>query len=376
MRIAYDATTLRPSQTGIGYYTEHLLRHLIEVAPECEFHLISNRRVQTSQPLNGGVSIPDRLRFPVRNVWMQVMAPKILRDLRPDVAHFTNSISPLIGSVPTVLTVHDMSLVSLPGFHPFRRRLFRPLQAAALRRADAVITVSEASKNDILRLSGIPERRLHVIHEAASPAFRPIDDRRLLQTVKKRYDLPERFILFVGTLEPRKNLKRLIEAFSILKKGKGIAHRLVLVGMLGWGYREVKAAIGASGLRSDIQVTGYVPFSDLPALYNLAEIFVFPSIHEGFGLPLLEAMSCGVPAVASNHESLLEVAGEAVLRADPGDVDALAEAIGRLVESEPERRRLSALGLRHAARYSWESTARLTLEVYSKIATAPDSVPT
>ncbi len=368
MRIAYDATTLRPPQTGIGYYTEHLLRHLLKVAPDCEFHLISNRPVETSLPLNGGVSTVERYRLPVRNLWMQTMAPKILEELRPDVAHFTNSISPLKGVVPTVLTVHDMSLVSLPGYHPFRRRLFRPLHAAALRRADAVITVSEASKSEILRLSGIPEERLHVIHEAASPAFRPIRDKASLGEIKRRYGLPDRFILFVGTLEPRKNLKRLIEAFAILKSGNRIAHRLVLVGMLGWGYREVRRAIERGGLGGEVQITGYVPFRDLPALYNLAEIFVFPSIHEGFGLPLLEAMSCGTPAVASSHESLMEVAGDAVLRADASDPASLAEAIARLAGSEFERERLSHLGLNRASLFSWESAARRTLEVYRQAA--------
>ncbi|MFQ5854596.1 MAG: glycosyltransferase family 4 protein [Anaerolineae bacterium] len=365
MRIAFDGTTLRPYRTGVGYYTEHLLHHLLHEAPEDEFVVVSNRSVHTSTPLPDGVRVFEGHRFPVRNVWMQTLLPIALGAIRPNVAHFTNSIIPLAKRVPTVVTIHDMTLNLFPHLHPLRKQvLTRPLVTLAAHIADAIITVSHSARQDILRLTGMPAGRVHVIHEAAAPAFRPIRDRTLLESVRRRYGLAERLILYVGTIEPRKNLPRLIEAYARLHRAGDLQHQLVCVGPHGWGYQEVQRSIEALGLRDAIRLTGYVPFADLAPLYNLSEIFVFPSLYEGFGLPVVEAMACGTPVIAAGNSSFREIADGAVETVDPLRTDAIAEALLRLSHDADRRRELRRNGLLRAQEFSWSRAARETLAVY------------
>ena len=224
------------------------------------------------------------------------------------------------------------------------------------------------ARQDILRITGIPADKVHVIAEAAAPAFLPIDDHNKLSTVRKRYGLPERFVLFVGTIEPRKNLPRLIQAYGKLRAAGGLPHKLVCVGPYGWGYQAVRRMVEDLGLQDDVLLTGYVPFQDLAAIYNLSEIFVFPSLYEGFGLPVLEAMACGIPVITAANSSLTEVAGECAELVDPGKIDSIAEALHRLAAQPERRKELSALGLSRIGRFSWKRAARATLGVYRKVA--------
>jgi glycosyltransferase involved in cell wall biosynthesis len=369
MRIAFDGTTLQPHQTGVGYYTEHLLRHLLLEAPQDEFVVLSNRPVWASSPLPDRVRILPGYRFPIRNVWMQTLLPAALGRIRPDVAHFTNSIAPLAKRVPAVITIHDMTLNLFPRLHPLRKQvLTRPLVALAARQADAIITVSYSARRDILRLTGVPAHRVHVIHEAAAPAFQPIHDRECLESVRHRYGLGERIILYVGTIEPRKNLPRLIEAYGRLHRAGDLPHQLVCVGPQGWGYQEVQHCIDALELGEAVRLTGYVPFADLAPLYNLSEIFVFPSLYEGFGLPVIEAMACGIPVITAANSSFREIVDGAAEAIDPLKTDAIAEALLRLSQDAERRRELGRNGLRRAQEFSWARAARETLTVYREVA--------
>lgn len=365
MRIAFDGTTLRPEQTGVGYYTEHLLHHLAEDS-DCELVVVSNRPVQTSVPLASRVRVVTTHRRLQRALWMQTAAPALLRTLDLDVAHFTNSVGPCLVGTPLVVTIHDMSLTLFPSYHPVKRILLsRPLMKVTARRAAAIITVSESARRDILRLCGVQPDRVHVVHEAAAPSFRPVRDRASLQTLRSRYGLADRFILYVGTVEPRKNLVRLFEAFAKLKRS-GLPHQLVCVGPLGWRYHDVRAAIARLGLGQDLRLTGYVPFNDLPGLYSLAEMFVFPSLYEGFGLPVVEAMACGTPVITAATSSLGEIADGVSERINPIEVDDIARAIRRLADDPDLRRELSCRGIDRARRFSWSRAARETLGVYRK----------
>lgn len=368
MRIAFDATTLRPFQSGIGYYTEHLLRHLVRKAPECEFVLISNREVEPSTPLPPGVRVEERWRFPLRVPWMHLLAPLVLRKVRPHVVHLTNYAAPLFKEFPTVMNLHDMTLHLFPELHPLRRRLTRPLMLGVARRADALITDSESARRDVLRLLKVPPDRLHLIPAAPAPEFRPIEDRDYLESVRRRYHLPERFILFVGTIEPRKNLPRLMAAVAEIRRRLSNPPHLVLVGALGWGVRDLTHGIESLGLQESILLPGYVPYPDLPAFYNLCEVFVYPSLYEGFGLPVLEAMACGAPAVTSNDSSLGEIAGSAAALVDPRDTEALTQSLERLLTEADWREELRRRGLKRAAEFSWERTAREVLALYSRVA--------
>jgi glycosyltransferase involved in cell wall biosynthesis len=365
VRIAFDGTTLRPGRTGVGYYTEHLLHHLAREGAGDELIVVSNRPVDTTAPLPGRVRVAASPWWAPRMVWMQVLAPRTLRQLQPDVAHFTNGMVPLASPVPTVVTIHDMSLTLYPRYHPPRRVLMnRPFVDLAARRASAIITVSQSAKRDIIRLYGLSPERVHVVHEAAAPSFRPIADRAELDRVRQRYALADRFILYVGTVEPRKNLPKLFDGFAGRRKAGDLPHQLVCAGPYGWLSRDIEKKIGHLRVADAIRFTGYVPFDDLPALYSLAEMFVFPSLYEGFGLPVIEAMASGTPVITGHVPALTEVAGGAVEHVDALDAGALGDAMVALARDRERREHLISLGLARARTFSWERAARETLEVY------------
>jgi len=370
MRIVFDGTTLTPGRTGVGYYTEHLLQHLARevVNTGDEIVVVSNKPIDTQAPLPPHVRVHDGHRFPIRIGWMQLRAQRALEALRPDVAHFTNGMIPIGSPVATVVTVHDMSLRLYPNCHPVRRLLLnRPLMHVAIRQASSIVTVSNSARRDLLRLHGVAPDRVAVVHEAASPAFRPIADREWLENVRARYALPRQFMLYVGTIEPRKNLSRLMSAFADARKA-GIPHHLVCVGPYGWSSRNLAGHIERLGIQDVVHFTGYVPFEHLPAIYNLGEFFAFPSLYEGFGLPVVEAMACGIPVLTSTTSSLGEIAGDAAETIDPADTDAIANAIVRLASDQDLRRDRAERGLRRARSFSWAQTARDMLAVYHRAA--------
>ena len=370
MRIAFDGTTLTPGRTGVGYYTEHLLQHLareVETTGD-EIVVVSNQPIDTQAPLPKHVRVHDGHRFPIRIGWMQLRAARALESLRPDVAHFTNGMIPFGSPVSTIVTVHDMSLRLYPRCHPVRRLILnRPLMHVAIRQAASIVTVSNSARRDLLRLHGVSPDRVSVVHEAASPAFQPIRDRALLEAARARYALPDRFILYVGTIEPRKNLTRLAEAFAHARRA-GIPHHLVCAGPYGWASRDLTGHIERLGIRDAVHFTGYVPFEDLPAIYNLGEFFVFPSLYEGFGLPVVEAMASGIPVLTSNTSSLGEIAGDAAETVDPTDTEAMADAIRRLATDADRRRHFAERGAERARAFSWTRTAKEMLGVYQRAA--------
>lgn len=377
MRIAFDGTTLTPGRTGVGYYTEHLLQHLareVETTGD-ELVVVSNRPIDTHAPLPRHVRVHQGHHFPVRIGWMQMRAARALAAIKADVAHFTNGMIPLASPASTVVTIHDLSLKLYPHCHPVRRLLLnRPLMQVAMRQASAIVAVSHSTRRDLLRLHGVPAERVSVVHEAASPVFRPILDRGRLALIRAKYGLPERFILYVGTIEPRKNLGRLMAAIA-QARAEGIPHHLVCIGPYGWSSRDLTGLIERLDLARYVHFTGYVPFEDLPALYNLGELFVFPSLYEGFGLPVVEAMACGTAVITANSSSLVEIAGDAAITVDPGSTDALADAIRALAMDDARRRDLSERGLERSRAFSWTQTAKEMLAVYQRAAGVSATAP-
>jgi glycosyltransferase involved in cell wall biosynthesis len=370
MRIAFDGTTLTPGRTGVGYYTEHLLQHLareVETTGD-ELTVISNQPIETAEPLPRHVRVYDHRRFPLRIGWMQLLAARALEDIRADVAHFTNGMLPLGTGAARVVTIHDMSLTLFPRCHPLRRLVInRPLLHVAARVADEIVTVSHSARRDLLRVHGIPAERVTVAHEAAGPGFMPIGDRVRRAKIRARYGLPEAFALYVGAIEPRKNLPRLMAALADARR-QGVGHELVCVGPYGWSSRDLYEHIDRLGLRRAVHFTGYIPADDLPVIYNLANFFVFPSIYEGFGLPVVEAMACGTPVITASTSSLEEIAAGAAEMVDPHETAALAAAIVRLATDPDRRAELSALGLVRAREFSWTRTAREMLGIYARAA--------
>ena len=369
MRIAFDGSTLRPHRTGVGYYTEHLLRHLAgALAPGDELTVLSNAPVETTTPLPRHVRVMRDPRSLPRIVWMQTRVPGMLREIGADVAHYTNGMMPLRSTVPSVVTVHDMSLRLLPKLHPARRVLLnRPLMDFAVRRADAIVTVSENAKREIVEMYRLDARRVHVIYEAAAPQFAPVTDPAEVDRIRRTYGLADRVILYVGTIEPRKNLPILIDAFARRRRAGALDHQLVCVGPYGWLSRGVDDLIARSGAADAIAFTGYVPFKDLPALYNAAEIFVYPSMYEGFGLPVIEAMACGTPVVTGRAAAVAEVGAHAVEHVASIDTDTLGDALVRLAHQSERRAELAAAGLERARAFSWARAAAQSLDVYRAV---------
>jgi anaerobic magnesium-protoporphyrin IX monomethyl ester cyclase len=368
MRIAFDGTTLRPRRTGVGYYTEHLLHHLAEQTSDGELTVVSNQPVETDLPLPPQVRIAAAPRHVPRTVWLQTNAPAVLKAIGADVAHFTNGMVPVFSPTPTVVTIHDVSLRRYPRYHPLRRVVVNgPLVELAARRADAIITVSESAKADIVRAYRVDPARVHVVYEAAAPSFGRVRDPETLARVRRRYGLGDRIVLYVGTIEPRKNLPKLIDAFAGRLRAGDLAHQLVCVGPYGWMSHGIGERGGDNGLKRSINFTGYVPFEDLPALYSLAEMFVYPSMYEGFGLPIIEAMACGVPVITSRASALAEVGGNAVRMVEPLEADSLGDAIVELAGDRAARERMAAAGIARASEFSWERAARESLEVYRSV---------
>jgi glycosyltransferase involved in cell wall biosynthesis len=300
----------------------------------------------------------------------------LARELRRhpvDVLHVQYTAPPL-APCPVVTTIHDLAFEHLP--QTFNRRSWMQLRLTVrrtARRAAHVITVSEYSRQDICKTYGIATKRITVTPEAAPSHFAPVTNEKELLAIRENYGINGDYLLSLCSIQPRKNLIRLIEAYSRLRQARpGIRlPQLVLAGKRGWLDSETFHAAQRNALDGDIVMTGYVADKDLPALYSGATCFVYPSFFEGFGLPVLEAMQCGVPVIAGNRTSLPEVVGEAGILFDPFDEQRLAEAIASVIDNPAYAARLRCRGLERAKEFSWTKTARLTLEVYERAARNP-----
>jgi glycosyltransferase involved in cell wall biosynthesis len=366
MLIGLEASALLGCKSGVGYYTENLLTNVMQLAPHNDYILFSNRDMR-GMPRLGNEVIYDRRFFPVRAAWMQGALPGALRQVRPDLCHFTNYLAPVVSDCPYVVTIYDMTLYIMPRYHRFKKLVLdRTLIPHVARRAGAIITISHSAKNDIVRFLKVPRDKVRVITGAVSPVFRHVSNEARLEAVCRRYHIDVPFVLYVGTIEPRKNISRLIDAFAQMKR-QGLPHKLVIVGQPGWQCAPIFAEVERLGLKRDVIFTGYVPYEDLPALYSAAESMAFPSLYEGFGLPVIEAMGCGTPVVTSNSSSLAEVADGAALLVDPLSVEQIAGALTRLHKEPGLREEMSRLGIERAATFTWEKSARLAIEVYEEV---------
>ena len=366
MIVGFDATTLTGRISGVGYYTARLMESLANGAGEGIVRRVvvfSNRPVAVTE--TDRLQVYEGRRFAVRSVWMQLVLPGILRDVRPDLVHFTNYLAPLAGQVPYVVSFHDMSLTLLPECHTLKKRLLTSsLIPSVARGARMILTPSESTRRDVVRLLRVDPGRVRVIPYAASPAFRPVapDPRELAA----RHGIRGPYFLYVGTLEPRKNLDRALRAFGAVAETLPDC-RFVIVGQRGWRYAEVLRAAEEPALRGRVDFLGYLPEERLPLLYAQALALVYPSLYEGFGLPVVEAMACGTPVLTSRSSSLAEIGEGAALLADPTDEKELAEALRALATDGALRARLRALGLERARAFSWERTGRETVAAYQEV---------
>jgi len=353
LKIGIDCQSTLGQKTGIGLYTLELLNALRRVAPQHEY-----------LELNWGCDVVMRSDRRLR--WQQVELPRRAHAARVDLLHVTGFDAPLWRPCPVILTVHDVIGPLFPGnFPPIARGYWAWWLPRSVRFADFVVSDSRNTKDDLLRLTKVPEARIRVVYPGVSPRFGPLPSPDLGASIRHKYSLPSKYLLYVGTIEPRKGLSTLVAAYS--RVSEHLCQDLVIAGKKGWYAQGLFDSVRTRGLGQRVHFPGYVADEDLPDLYRNADLFVFPSTYEGFGLPPLEALACGTPVICSDAASLPEVVGDAALLFPTGNEDALATTIRETLEDGTLQRNLRRAGPEQARRFTWDETARQMIEVYGQV---------
>lgn len=371
MRIAIDAHSVGAKLGGNESYAINLIEALAQIDNTNDYTLYVTTNEARDRFQNRWPNFKVRSTLPhTPLIRIPLTLSAELRKNPVDVLHVQFTAPPFC-PCPVVVSIHDLSFEHLP--QTFNRRSRTQLRLTvrhSARRAARILSLSEHTRRDIIETYGINEDHVDAIPLAAPEHFAPVHDHAELQRVRHNYGIVGDYILSVGSIQPRKNLARLIKAFASLRGDGSIAKlpQLVLAGKCAWLYDETLRALEESGAKEAVVLTGYVPEGDLPALYSGALCFVYPSYFEGFGLPPLEAMKCGAPVIAGNRTSLPEVVGDAALLVDPFDVEAIGAAIKRLIKDSELRNELSIKGLERANTFNWLDTARRTLAIYKEVA--------
>ncbi len=321
---------------------------------------------QTPYPWRLRALMAQMLNLSQDNLFEQSIANTREQLSAPRLFHATEHLLPRFKQIKTVFTLHDLIFKFFPQHHLPRNRMYLNLAMPLfLKRADAIICVSEHTKRDAMKTYGIPESKMRVIHEGVHPRFRRVNDVKILQAVKDKYRLPEKFIMALGTVEPRKNLITLFDAFKALRlEDEALIDEVIVVGRQGWLHEATYRAVHERELTGKVRFLGMVDDADLPAVLSLAQVLAFPSIYEGFGFPPLEAMTCGTPVISSNASSLPEICGDAALLVPPMDVSGWVSAIKRVLTDRQLRLDLSRRGPAQAQKFDWFTAARQTQAVY------------
>ena len=350
---------------GVSTYIGQLLQELPPAAPDFTWTAFVTNRLDPP-PVGFGVARPGWATDSpwARIVWEQTGLALAARQRRLDLLHGTVYANPLLAPCRTVVTVHDLSFVHFPTtVRRFNRFYLRAVTRLAARRAVRVIADSESTRRELLAWLGLSAAKVVTVPIAADERFRPAAA-DAVDAFRRQRGLPARFALFLGTLEPRKNLVRLLDAYAVCRTRLAEDLPLVIAGSRGWYYDEIFARVRRLDLQDAVHFAGFVPAAELPWWYRAADIFVYPSLYEGFGLPVLEAMASGTAVITSNTSSLPEVAGDAAILVDPSDVEALAEALVRVLNDPELRLAMSVAGVRQAAKFSWRRCAEETVAVY------------
>ena len=368
MRIGIDARLLHYREGGIAVYIRQVVKALAAIDRESDFRVLHSRRDRHA--LTPGPNFrPARLWTPCHHrLEKWALAAEIL-PLRLNVLHSPDFIPPLGGAKRHVITVHDLNFLYYPQFLTAEsRRYYNGQIRRAVRQADHILAVSEATRNDLVARLDVPPDKVTVHVEGVEPAFRPLSE-EAVDAALQELALPRGYILFVGTFEPRKNIPGLLNAYQCLRAGLPDAPPLVLVGRRGWLVDDLERRVMELGLSSHVHWRENPPQALMPALYNAASLLAMPSFYEGFGLPALEAMACGLPTVVANRAALPEVVGDAGLLVDPDDPEDIAAGMRRLLGDSTLQAQLRAAGLERAKRFTWHQAAVVIHAVYQRLAT-------
>ncbi|MGI6208315.1 MAG: glycosyltransferase family 4 protein [Anaerolineae bacterium] len=366
MRIAIDARLLHYTKAGISQYILRLLEGLNSLDPEEEILVLRSRKHRESDlPTMRFETVP--LWTPPHNRFEQVGLRLELRPLHLDLLHSPDFIPLFRRNFKSVITVHDLAFLMYPHLLTRESAHYYGQIDQAVRSADRIIAVSESTKRDVIRLLGVPEDRVTVIPEAINPIYRTLEDRDAVDAVRRKHGLPEQFAIFVGTIEPRKNLPTIFRALRRLKDQHKVDLALAVVGQWGWLYDEVLKVYEELKLQDTVRFLGRLPDEELLYLYNAATVLAYPSHYEGFGLPPLEAMACGTPVIVSNTSAMPEVVGEAGLLVNPEDDEALTVALLRVLSDTDLRDALVRRGYQRVQNFSVKRMAEGTLELYRSV---------
>jgi len=370
MNIGLNGLFLSKKITGGGRYLLNLVNELGMHKTNENYFIFLNRKSFKKNIINNlfieNINCGFCTSFrPLRLFWESLLLPDVIKKNKIDLFHASGFTLPARLPCRSIVTIFDMTFFLMPEVHQkVKTAYFRNRIPLTLKKADMIIAISNQTKNDIVNI--LPEHKIRVIYLGLDKKFKPLGDSIKIQTTRMKYNLPQKYILFVGTVEPRKNISRIILAFDKIKK-KGSEHKLLIAGEWGWNYKEILLTINRLGLKDEIIFTHYVTDEDMPFIYNGASVFVYPSLYEGFGIPVLEAMACGVPVVTSCVSSLPEVAGEAAILIDPRNIEEISNAIDKVLRNSGLAEQLKIRGMQRAAKFSNQKMALETMDVYRKV---------
>jgi glycosyltransferase involved in cell wall biosynthesis len=367
MKIGIDARSILGTPTGVGRYLSNLLDQFRSLDTRNTYILYIDRPCAT--PLIDQENFQQKtLTLPVAQnyfTWNHFRLPPEIWRHPVDLFHFPFYTMPVIRTYRSIVSIHDITYEVHPEWYSWKGRLaMRAFSKFAARQADIILTCSLNTKHDLMEHYGISEKKIIVTYYGVEARFRPLDDQVTLANLRKRYSITARqVVLYVGSIHTRRNVEQLIRAFQSVSHNTSNV-QLLIVGKREYPYLDIETLIDELDLGDLVLLPGYVRDDDLPGLYNLADVCIYPSSYEGFGFPVLEAMACGTPVITSNTSSLPEVSGDAALLIDPLNIAEMADALSQLLHNSDLRRQCIERGLERARFFSWEHTARQTLEVY------------
>jgi glycosyltransferase involved in cell wall biosynthesis len=366
MHVLIDARMAGSTQFGIGRYVINLIKNLPKIDKELRLSILVNDDFFLKTDEQTGYFTVIKANIKWLSISEQLYIPSIIRKIKPDVFHAPSFAVPVIQPCPTVVTIHDLIHLLFPEHYSLLHKAYYGFfLKTALKNAARIITVSQSSKKDLLSHYNIPDAKIEVTYEGVEDSFRPIHDKNRLNLFKNKYHLPDQFILYVGNRKKHKNLERLVEAYSKFRKQDESRHYLVLSGLKD---KNVERLAFKHKVKEWVVFSGHVDEEEMPLLYNSANLFVFPSLYEGFGLPPLEALACGVPVITSNAASLPEIIGGAGMLVCPQNSEEIAAAMSKVLSDKVLRKELIEKGMAQAGLFSWEECARKTLMVYRRAA--------
>ena len=373
MQIVIDARLILNQTTGIGNYLTNLINALLKIDLENHYTLLLNEKLDSNHPvdlLEQKNLTKRRIKTSAVSLKQHIAIPLQLWKENANIYHYPHFDLPLLQRCNSVITIHDLKYIIAPSFFPefsISKKLYMSLSIrSSVKRARKVIVVSESTKEDLMRLFGVPAPKISVVPLAVGKRFAVSLNKEEIKIKLKKKGIHGKYFLFVGERRPHKNIVRLIEAFKIFKDRNSEKYQLVIVGKRYSNYTVPEQKIKELDLESNVIMVGYVPDEELPLYYQGAEMLVFPSMYEGFGIPILEAMACGIPVITSNISSMPEVAGNAAVLVNPYETNEIAAAMQRICSNRDLRKDLIAKGSKNVKRFSWEKTAEKTLSVYEE----------